>query len=104
MQAGNRVGGAINIASGATGALQAAVADRAIRVTSYVLCAAGAGSATFKSASTAISGVIPFAGASVVPFASGYSPGGHVQTVVGEALNLTSVGTDLDGHWTGILI
>jgi hypothetical protein len=59
---------------------------------------------TWKSAANLLSGVIPFSAASVIPFSPGHAPAGHVQTVVGEALNLTSAGVVIDGHWTGVLI
>lgn len=105
MKAGNRVGGTIIQEGAGTLALQAAIADRAIRVTSYVLSISGAGSVEFNSAATPITGDMGFAAASITPLASGYDPNGHFQTVKGEALNMILTGAvNVYGHWTGVLV
>lgn len=88
-------------AAGATPVV-AAVANRRIRVLSYVLTASGAVNAKFQSGSTDVSGLLYFddAGRSV---SAAFSPVGHFQTAAGEALNINLSGaTAVGGHLTYI--
>ncbi len=82
-----------------TGELVAAVPNKKIRVLAYVIGADAAVAVTFTSASTALTGVIPFVGAVLAPFSSGFWPVGHFETAAGEALNITLSSTeDVDGY------
>jgi hypothetical protein len=78
----------------------AAVAGKKIKVTSYTLIGAGAVSVTWKSAAAALSGAMPLAANSqLTAHASGQR--GVLETVAGEALNLTlSGGVLVAGHLT----
>jgi hypothetical protein len=79
-----------------TGAIVAAVAGKKIRVLEYVLSAAGAVNTKWQSASTDLTGLTYFAAAGdnvSCPF----SPVGHFQTAVNEALNLNFSGAVVVG-------
>lgn len=87
----------INAASVGSNEVVAAVANKRIRVLGYLLTAAGTVQATWKSASTSISGPLCLAnGSGVHPDDSGE---GLFETAVGEALNLSLDGViRIGGH------
>ncbi len=86
----------------ATAELKAAETGKQIIVTSYVIATAAAsgGTATFKSAATAISGVMPLA---QYGWHAATDSNGMLVCAVGEALNLTSSAA-VDGHISGVVI
>lgn len=77
----------------------AAVASKKIRVISYVLVAAGAVTAKWRSGTTDISGPLAFAANGGA--APGYNPFGFFETASGAALNLNlSAAVTVGGHIT----
>lgn len=101
---------AISVNTAADNELVAAVTGKKIRVTSYVIMAAGTVNATFKSATTALTGAFPLvaqAGISApfCPPVASFGPNGYFETARGEALNLTlDAGTLVAGHLTYELV
>jgi hypothetical protein len=88
----------VAVGADATGALVAAVTGSKIRVIAALVNQAASGSATlqFKSATTALTGVLTTAGDQVylvLPF----NPAGWFETASGQALNLTTVSTAAGG-------
>ena len=85
-------------------ALVAAVPGKRIRVTSYVLLAAGTVNATFQSAANDLTGAFPLVAqagvaAQVTPSYPGGAAKGWFETNVGEALNLSlDAGVLVAGH------
>jgi len=88
----------IAVTAGATGAIVAAVTNARIRVLGLYLNQVGSSTATvqFKSASTAISGVITVK-ATDMHMVLSFNPAGWMETESGEALNLTTVNTAVAG-------
>jgi hypothetical protein len=89
------------IQAAGTGAVVAADATHKIRVLSYTIIGAGAGTFQWKSATTAKSGPMDYVAA------SGASPQcstGLFETAVNEALNLTVTGATGNGHLSYILV
>lgn len=89
--------------AGTSDTIVAAISGKRIRVLNYVLLATSASTATWKSNTTAISGVLPVGayGGAVGPF----SPAGHFQTAIGEALKLDQGSSaNVQGHLTYTLI
>jgi len=83
----------------------AVVADRSIRVMSYVVCSAQAVTVTFKSATTALTGDMnsgDLEGNLASTIASGFNQLGQFQTAKGEALNIVGGGSGYGGHLTYI--
>ena len=82
----------IAVAADGTGAIVAAVTNTRIRVLAMYLNQVGSSTATvqFKSASTAISGVITVK-ATDLHMVLSFNPAGWMETASGEALNLTTV-------------
>ncbi len=90
----------INTAASGDTAVVAAVAGKRIRVINYVLTAAGVVSVKFRSATTDLTGAMPFAANGGIA-AAGAQPGYWVQTAAGEALNLNlSAAAQVSGHIT----
>ena len=93
----------INASASGANAIVAAVTGKRIRVVSYVIVAAGAVTATWQSASTALSGPMSLASSGGASASVGIlAPGGAYglfQTEPGEALNLSLGGTvNVAGH------
>jgi len=91
----------VDIAAGATTEIVAAVAGFRIRVVGCVLVADVAGSASILSATTGIWGDVPCAATGgfvlpMIPFQD-VPYGGWMDTVAGEALQITTVTCTLDG-------
>lgn len=87
----------------ATGNVVAAVTGKRIRVVTYVLVASGAGTVTWRSATTALSGAMTVATGtpiSAAPLPEGLAgQKGHLETATGEALNLLISGSiQVSGH------
>lgn len=94
---------AINASASGSNAIVAAVTGKRIRVVSYVIVAAGAVTATWQSASTALSGPMSLASSGGASASVGIlAPGGAYglfQTEAGEALNLSLGGAvTVAGH------
>ena len=91
---------AINAASSGNNEIVAAVSGKKIKVVSYLIVAAGTVTATWKSASTALSGAIPLVANSGAAAAPDGEYGGHwLETARGEALNLVLSGAiAVTGH------
>lgn len=93
----------IDVAAATDNEIVAAVSGKKIIVIDYCLVAGGgANTCTWKSGSTALTGGMSFAanGGIAVPA----SPYGVLETVAGEALNLTlSAATSVDGHLSYVL-
>lgn len=85
---------AINVSSGTT-AVVAAVTGKKLRVLEYGYTVGGAGAVTWKSATTALTGVMPH-NAAGEGIERPFNPAGYFETVAGEALNLTTT-MDADG-------
>lgn len=93
----------INASSSGSNTIVAAVTNKRIRVLSYVMIAAGDVTATWRSASTAISGGMALATNGGAAPAAGQSTAaglvGQFQTEPGEALNLNlSAAIAVGGH------
>jgi len=87
------------ISISASGTIVAAVGGKKIRVLAYVLSFSGSVNAKFQShvTPTDLTGLIY--GAAGIVAQSGFSPVGHFETIVGEALDLNlSAGTAVGGH------
>lgn len=98
----------INASSSGSNTVIAAVTGKRIRVLSYVIVAAGDVTATWQSASTAISGGMALAAnGGAAPSAGQATPGGLIgqfETNQGEALNLNlSAAVSVAGHLTYIV-
>ncbi len=98
----------VNASASGSNTIVAAVTNKRIRVLSYVIIAAGDVSATWQSASNALSG--PMASAAhggAAPSAGQATPGGLIgqfETNQGEALNLNlSAAVAVGGHITYIV-
>jgi hypothetical protein len=94
---------AINASASGSNAIVAAATGKRIRVVSYVIVAAGAVTATWQSASTALSGPMSLASSGGASASVGIlAPGGAYglfQTEAGEALNLSLGGAvNVAGH------
>ena len=94
---------AINASASGGNTIVAAVAGKRIRVVSYVIVAAGSVTATWQSASTALSGPMSLAASGGASASIGImAPGGAYglfQTESGEALNLSLGGAvNVAGH------
>jgi hypothetical protein len=94
---------AINASASGGNTIVAAVAGKRIRVVSYVIVAAGSVTATWQSASTALSGPMSLAASGGASASIGImTPGGAYglfQTESGEALNLSLGGAvNVAGH------
>lgn len=94
---------AINASASGSNAIVAAATGKRIRVVSYVIVAAGAVTATWQSASTALSGPMSLASSGGASASVGIlAPGGAYglfQTEPGEALNLSLGGAvNVAGH------
>lgn len=93
----------IDASSSGNNTIVAAVAGKKIRVLSYVLSFSGSVNVKWQSAAggTDISKLLY--GAAGVSFNGSFSPAGHLQTAVGELLNLNlSAATAVGGHLTYI--
>ena len=98
----------VNASSSGSNTIVAAVANKRIRVLSYVIVAAGDVTVTWQSASNAISGGMPLAAnGGAAPAAGQATPGGLIgqfETNQGEALNLNlSAAVAVGGHITYIV-
>tara|TARA_R110000868_G_scaffold252541_1_gene509242 strand:+ start:860 stop:1174 length:315 start_codon:yes stop_codon:yes gene_type:complete len=88
---------AISAASSGSNELVAAVAGTQIRVTNFALVAVTAVTVQFKSASTALTGVMSMGATGVL--APGPDLQGHFITASGEALNLSLGGSVQVSGW-----
>ena len=89
----------INIAAAETSEIVAAVTGRKIQLRAYVLTVAGETNLTWKSAATAKSGAMDVGGTSEPRGISAYMGDYPMETVAGEALNLTnSEAVQVSGH------
>lgn len=87
----------ISAAAGAQTEIVAASTGNKIRVLGYVAtCETATGTFKFESASTAKTGVMTIADNGNI--VSGYAPTGLFETASGEALNITTVSSAIEGH------
>lgn len=85
------------IQNASSGAIVSGVANKKIRVLSYVLVASDTTNLKWQSNATDLSGLFYLIGSTGV--SSGYSPKGHFQTAAGETLNLSNSGSKaVGGH------
>ena len=92
----------ISVGADATAAVVAATTGKRIYVISYVMLSTAAGTLTWKSNTTAISGAFPVAANGGV--GASHNPHGNFWTEAGEALNLTTATATAYGHLTYCLV
>lgn len=88
--------GVISQGAGTT-AIVAAITGVKIRLVSYTLVCTGAATALFESGTTNLTGTMSFAANGGV---TAYCPDGLFEAAAGEALNLTTATSAVEGHFT----